>query len=79
MLHDPVQSLFIGAIPMGFATIVNGIVFFCVPRFGSPAVDAAVVTFWIDTALSLISGWLVRCKSAHPQSAWAAFAERPSP
>lgn len=60
MLHDPTQSLFVGAIPMGFATIVNGIVFFCVPRFGSPAVEAAWVTFWIDTGLSLVSGWLVR-------------------
>ncbi|KAK9903430.1 hypothetical protein WJX75_005365 [Coccomyxa subellipsoidea] len=59
MLHDPTQSLFIGSIPMGFATIVNGIVFFCVPRYGSAAVDVAWVTFWIDTGLSLISGWLV--------------------
>lgn len=59
MLYDPTQSLFVGAIPMGFATIVNGIVFFCVPRFGSPAVEAAWVTFWIDTGLSLVSGWLV--------------------
>ena len=66
MLHDPTQSLFVGAIPMGFATIVNGIVFFCVPRFGSPAVEAAWVTFWIDTGLSLVSGWLVRLLTVRP-------------
>lgn len=75
ILHDPTQSLFIGAIPMGFATIVNGIVFFCVPRYGSAAVEAALVTFWIDTGLSLISGWLVRalpllcCRVFHGETA----------
>lgn len=72
MLHDPTQSLFIGSIPMGFATIVNGIVFFCVPRYGSAAVDVAWVTFWIDTGLSLISGWLVRslCPFLSPLQLW---------
>ncbi|KAG9940729.1 putative C4-dicarboxylate transporter/malic acid transport protein, partial [Aureobasidium melanogenum] len=31
MLQHPVQSLFLGTVPMGLATIINMIVFVCVP------------------------------------------------
>ena len=38
MLRHPAQSLFLGTFPMGLATIVNMIVFVCVPAWGSGAV-----------------------------------------
>jgi Voltage-dependent anion channel len=34
MIRHPAQSLFIGTFPMGLATIVNMIVFVCVPAWG---------------------------------------------
>jgi len=37
MIRHPQQSLFIGTIPMGFATIVNMVVFVCVPAWGQSA------------------------------------------
>lgn len=41
MLRHPVQSLFLGTFPMGLATIVNMIVFVCVPIWGTWAVSLA--------------------------------------
>jgi hypothetical protein len=34
MMQHPTQSLFLAAFPMGFATIVDMVVFVCVPAFG---------------------------------------------
>lgn len=34
MIRHPAQSLFLGAFPMGFATIINMVVFVCVPAWG---------------------------------------------
>lgn len=34
MIRHPAQSLFIGTFPMGLATIINMIVFVCVPVWG---------------------------------------------
>jgi len=55
MLHHPVQSMFIGAIPMGFATIVNGFILF----YGNTYVHLAYYLWWIDALLAIISGFLV--------------------
>lgn len=38
---------------MGFATIINMIVFTCVPAWGYPAVMLAWVLWWIDVVLSV--------------------------
>lgn len=38
MIRHPAQSLFIGTFPMGLATIINMIVFVCVPAWGDGAV-----------------------------------------
>lgn len=38
MIRHPAQSLFLGTFPMGLATIVNMIVFVCVPAWGTWAV-----------------------------------------
>ena len=34
MVKHPAQSLFLGTFPMGLATIINMIVFVCVPAWG---------------------------------------------
>lgn len=39
MIRHPTQSLFLGTFPMGLATIINMIVFVCVPAWGSWAVQ----------------------------------------
>jgi C4-dicarboxylate transporter/malic acid transport protein len=59
LLGHPVQSMFLGAIPMGLATIVNGFVTFGGPLFGQGAVAIATSLWWVDAALALISGWVV--------------------
>ena len=58
-LEHPVESMFLGAIPMGLATLVNGTVAFAVPRFGHAAVTAAQVGWWADVSLSVVCGLLV--------------------
>ncbi|WP_459892001.1 TDT family transporter [Hydrogenobaculum acidophilum] len=55
MLHHPVQSMFIGAIPMGFATIVNGFILF----YGNIYAHLDYYLWWIDAFLAIISGFLV--------------------
>lgn len=41
MIRHPAQSLFLGTFPMGFATIVNMVVFVCVPAWGYRAIQLA--------------------------------------
>ena len=53
MIRHPTQSLFLGTIPMGFATIVNMFVAVCVPAWGSWAVTMAWTMWWIDVVLSI--------------------------
>ena len=36
MVHDPKNSLFLGCVPMGFATLVEMLVFVAVPAWGGP-------------------------------------------
>ena len=38
MIRHPAQSLFLGTFPMGLATIINMIVFVCVPAWGTWAI-----------------------------------------
>jgi tellurite resistance protein TehA-like permease len=38
MIRHPTQSLFLGTFPMGLATIVNMVVFVCVPAWGEGAI-----------------------------------------
>ncbi len=53
MIKHPVQSLFLGTLPMGMATIVNMVVLVCVPAWGQWAVTLAWTLWWIDVALSV--------------------------
>ncbi|HUX17846.1 MAG TPA: TDT family transporter [Acidithiobacillus sp.] len=57
LLHHPIQSLFIGAIPMGFATIVNGMIIIWPVSASSVAITE--VMWWVDVALAVISVLLV--------------------
>jgi tellurite resistance protein TehA-like permease len=44
LLRDPVQSLFIGTFPMGLATIVNMVVYVCVPYWGYRAIQLVCIS-----------------------------------
>lgn len=56
--HDS-MSMFLGTIPMGLATIVNGLLAFGLPRFGAGAVAVAHGLWWVDAAMALCCGVLV--------------------
>lgn len=53
MINHPVQSLFTGTFSMGLATIVNMIVFVCVPVWGNWAANFAWGLWWIDVVFSV--------------------------
>lgn len=53
MLRHPTQSLFLGTIPIGLATIINMFVFVCVPTWGPWAAQFAWSLWWIDAALAV--------------------------
>ncbi|WP_231958561.1 MULTISPECIES: TDT family transporter [Sphingomonadaceae] len=53
--HNTV-SMFIGTIPMGLATIINGFLAFGLPRFGAGVIPIAETLWWIDVAMSLACG-----------------------
>ena len=39
MIRHPIQSLFLGTFPMGLATIINMVVFVCIPAWGTWAIQ----------------------------------------
>ena len=55
----PVMPMFLGAIPMGLATIINGFLAFGIPLIGQSAVQIASFLWWIDAALAACIGLLV--------------------
>jgi C4-dicarboxylate transporter/malic acid transport protein len=55
----PVMPMFLGAIPMGLATIVNGFLVFGIPYIGALATGIAVVLWWIDAIMAVAIGLLV--------------------
>ncbi|KAJ3494211.1 hypothetical protein NLG97_g4233 [Lecanicillium saksenae] len=57
MIRHPTQSLFLGTFPMGLATIVNMVVFVCVPAWGTHFVTLAWVLWWIDVVLSVATNF----------------------
>jgi len=52
MIRHPVQSLFTGTFPMALATMVNMVVFVCVPAWGRWATTLAWALWWIDAAIA---------------------------
>lgn len=53
MIGHPVQSLFTGTFPMGLATIINMIVFVCVPIWGYWVTVLAWTLWWVDVVISV--------------------------
>ena len=54
-----VMPMFLGAIPMGLATIINGFLAFGIAMIGERAVGIALTLWWIDAALAIGFGLLV--------------------
>ncbi|MEN0106600.1 MAG: TDT family transporter [Pseudomonas sp.] len=52
-------SMFIGTIPMGLATVINGLLLFGLPRWGSTVVPLAETLWWLDVAMALGCGVLI--------------------
>lgn len=48
MIRDPVNSLFLATIPMGFATLIEMWMFVCVPAWGPWAVEVAWGMWMVD-------------------------------
>lgn len=59
MLLHPVQSMFLGAIPMGLAVLIKGLLLFGVPRWGEGVYALAHLLWWLDAALALLGALLV--------------------
>ena len=55
MISHSAQSLFLGTVPMGFATIVNATVIIVVPVHGQWAKDLCLVLWWVDVFLTILS------------------------
>lgn len=53
MIRHPVQSLFLGTFPMALATIINMVVFVCVPAWGHRFATLAWALWWIDVVCAV--------------------------
>ncbi|QXH69190.1 TDT family transporter [Pseudomonas asgharzadehiana] len=52
-------SMFFGTIPMGLATILNGLLLFGLPRWGADVIPLAEALWWLDVAMALACGVLI--------------------
>lgn len=59
LLNHPVQSMFLGAIPMGLVPILDGWILFGPQMVGHSAIALAQVLWWIDALLAVLIGWMV--------------------
>jgi C4-dicarboxylate transporter/malic acid transport protein len=59
MLLHPVQSMFLGAIPMGLAVWIKGLLLFGVPHWGAAVYPLAHALWWLDAGLALLGALLV--------------------
>ncbi|ORY81405.1 voltage-dependent anion channel, partial [Protomyces lactucae-debilis] len=58
ILHHPSESLYVGAIPMAFATLINMAVY-AGHQLGQGVITLALVGWWIDAVISLTTCFLV--------------------
>ena len=72
LLHHPLQSMFLGTLPMGLAPIINGIVLFAGPHFGAGAYSLAYALWCCDALLAVVvavgvalGGFFVLLKGHH--------------
>lgn len=49
-------SMFFGTIPMGLATIINGLLVFGLPRWGAEVIPLAHALWWLDVVMSMLCG-----------------------
>ncbi|KIW86800.1 uncharacterized protein Z519_12586 [Cladophialophora bantiana CBS 173.52] len=54
MIADPTNSLFLGTIPMGFATLVESWIFLCCPYWGYWSVWVAWICWMVDSVVAVI-------------------------
>ncbi|MDA8344591.1 MAG: TDT family transporter [Thermaerobacter sp.] len=59
VLHDPVQSMFLGAIPMALTTVVNGFLDMGAPLFGAAAIRIGYDLWVVNVLLAVASGVVV--------------------
>lgn len=52
-------SMFLGTIPMGLATLINGLLLFGLPHWGKAVVTLALGLWWLDAAMALACGVLI--------------------
>ncbi len=52
-------SMFFGTIPMGLATLINGLLTFGLPRWGVQMLPLAEALWWLDVAMALACGVLI--------------------
>jgi C4-dicarboxylate transporter/malic acid transport protein len=52
-------SMFFGTIPMGLATLLNGLLLFGLPRWGNAVIPLAEALWWLDVAMALACGVLI--------------------
>nr|WP_028695439.1 TDT family transporter [Pseudomonas cremoricolorata] len=52
-------SMFFGTIPMGLATIINGLVQYGLPNWGDGVIPLAHMLWWLDVAMALACGVLI--------------------
>jgi C4-dicarboxylate transporter/malic acid transport protein len=59
IFQHPVSSMFLGAIPMALATIINGLLAFELPLLGASVVSVAHTLWWIDVGMAIVCSVLV--------------------
>ncbi|MFC8753047.1 C4-dicarboxylate ABC transporter [Pseudomonas oryzihabitans] len=52
-------SMSIGTVPMGLATLINGLLLFGLPRWGAAVLPLALGLWWLDVAMALACGVLI--------------------
>ncbi|KAM5342690.1 hypothetical protein ACJ41O_013656 [Fusarium nematophilum] len=58
-LRNPGQAVYLGTFPMGLATIINMIVFVCVPAWGDWAAILAWVLWWMDAVIAMACNFYI--------------------
>ncbi len=59
LLKHPVQSMFLGAIPMALVPILEGFAIFGPALFGDNALNIALYLWWLDVFLAAGVGWML--------------------
>lgn len=59
MLKHPIQSMFLGAIPMALVPILEGFALYGNSLFGEVALDISLYLWWFDAFLAIAVGWLL--------------------